>query len=546
MPAMENRRFMTIPAPRPRFSALDDAPPEDWSVLRALCAYRFVLAALLLTLQASGYIDNLFESVTSGLFRDVCLGYIAAAALLLATTFARRPGLPLQVYLHYAIDTSAIILLTYACNGIGSGLGMLLITPLVTCSLILPARTTLFLAALTTFSVFGEEIFRQLRMLPIGTESTSAGILGLALFATATAGNTIARRARHSEARAVRARRELSTLLQLNKRIVDTMQTGVLSVEADGRISLSNSAAQRLLDSGVIEGRLLASAAPALARALEAWRREEGRGTGREDAVDGLLLRFTALDAAPRHSARTLILLDDATRLRQHAQQLKLASLGQLTANVAHEIRNPLAAIAQAGELLAESTTTHPDDQQLIAVIGRQSARINRIVRDILSLSRSPTTRPEAIELRPWLTRCIQGYQETRPATMHPIDISDIPAHLRLYFDPDHLQRILHNLWSNSFEYARQGTRPAHIRMRAYGTAAGQTALIVADDGPGVAPEIVEHIFEPFFTTGRNGTGLGLYIARELCEYNRATLTYQARDGHASFCILCESSAPGA
>ncbi len=522
----------TVPNPPP---AWRDAAPEDWSVLRALCGYRFVLAALLLSLQASGYLDNLFETVANGLFRDVCLGYIAAAALLLATTFARRPNLPVQVYLHYAIDTTAIILLTYACNGIGSGLGMLLITPVVTCSLILPTRTALLLAALTTFSVFGEEIFRQLRLLSVGSESTSAGILGLALFATATAGNAMARRARRSEARAARARTELATLLQLNKRIVDTMQTGVLSIEADGRIGLSNTAARRLLTAGGIDHQPLASVAPALWRALENWR----NGENREDEVGGLLLRFSALDQGPRHAARTLVLLDDATRLRQHAQQLKLASLGQLTANVAHEIRNPLAAITQAGELLAESTASRPDDRELAAVIGRQGARIDKIVRDILSLSRSNAARPEVIDLQPWLARCIQAYRESCPAAALHLDTHKVPAQLRLCFDPNHLQRVLHNLWNNSAEHAGHGGHPVHVSMIAGHTAGGQPCLTVENDGPGIAPALAEHIFEPFFTTAHNGTGLGLYIARELCEYNRAVLSYQTHNGHACFRIMC-------
>lgn len=522
------------PPPRSRWWTSTHSTRQDWLILRALCAYRLVLAALLLLLQAGGYTHNFFDHIP-WLLRDVCFGYIVGAGLLLSTTLLQRPHLPAQAYLHFAIDLAAITTLVYACHGVGSGIGMLLITPVVACGLILPARAALFTAASGTLAIFAEEILRQYQAAPSSAESTAAGILGLALFVTAMAGNTIARRARRSEAWAVHASTELADLLQLNKHIVETMQTGVLTIETDGRVRLSNAAARRLLGTQAIENQSLAATAPRLANALDAWR----AGVPAEDEVGGILPRFMALDSGPRTATRTLILLDDATRLRQRAQQLKLASLGQLTANVAHEIRNPLSAIGHAGELLAESTALHDEDRTLVAVIERQSARINKIVTDILSLSRGTAAAPETIELRTWLPRCAQSYVEMHSTTACPIDVDGVRDDVRVRFDPHHLQRVLHNLWSNSFEHGGNDGRAVQVRVTAGYQAGGQPWLAVLDNGPGIPTATLEHIFEPFFTTARNGTGLGLYIARELCEYNQARLQYENATGHACFRILC-------
>ncbi|HEU0196852.1 MAG TPA: ATP-binding protein [Nevskiaceae bacterium] len=542
MPATQ---MTTAPPPRP---ATTDAPTthrlwhlsphtarQDWMILRALSIYRLILAALLLALQAGGFTPNFFSHINPTLFRDTCAVYVLAAALLLAGTFAMRPRQPLQTHLHFACDALAITLLVLACHGIESGMGVLLITPVVGCSLILPTRVALFNAAVATLLIIAEETLARPGGAGLGgSESTAAGVLGLMFFATAIAGSAMARRARHSEAIAVTARHEVTDLLQLNKHIVETMQTGVLTAEANGYVQLCNAAACQLLHIDDPTGRVLPEAAPHLASALDTWRRSAQLA----EEVDGVLPRFTALEDGPRTAARTLILLDDASQLRQRAQQLKLASLGHLTASVAHEIRNPLSAIGHAGQLLAEGCTANREERTLVAVIERQTARINKIVTDILSLSRSAAPTVQAIELQPWLQHCVRIYAEMHATELRPINLADVAPSLIVSFDDQHLQRLLLNLWDNSFEHGSKDGRRTIVSLEAGTLDSGQVWLDVVDNGPGIPANLVERVFEPFFTTARSGTGLGLYIARELCEYNRARLQYRTRDGHACFRIL--------
>lgn len=512
---------------------------EDWLILRALSIYRLILAALLLSLQATGYTPNFFDHITPWLFRQACIVYVAVAVLLLLPPLIHRPRLKAQVYLHFWVDALAITTLVYACQGVESGMGVLLITPVAACSLILGLRGALFNAAIATLLIFAEELLRQYGHGLSGADSTATGILGLVFFAIAISCTTIARRARRSEASAQRARERLARQLQLNKHIVDTMQTGVIVVDSNGYVSLSNSAACSLLEVDAITGTTLEDTAPEVAAALERWR----GGTQVEKEIGNVLPRFTALDVTPRKQARTLILLDDATQLRSRAQQLKLASLGQLTANIAHEIRNPLSAIGQAGQLLGEGTQLSEQDHRLLTVIERQGARIEKIVDDILSLSRSGSAQPESIALHPWLEHCTRLYAETHATQSRPIDTIGVVAGLHVCFDSHHLQRILFNLWNNSFEHGDRDGQP-RVWLKAGTQADGRPWLDVGDNGPGIADDVVEHIFEPFFTTARSGTGLGLYIARELCEYNQARLQYQDRDGHACFRIVFTAHNP--
>ncbi|HEX7382613.1 MAG TPA: ATP-binding protein [Nevskiaceae bacterium] len=531
--------------PQTKVAALDRpraAPPapsparvaEDWRILRALSVYRLILAALLLALHLSQYEQALFDHVTPWLFHAIAIGYAVVAVPLLGLSLAKHPRLPAQLHLHFLIDVVALISLVYACGGVESGIAMLLITPVVTCSLILPTRAALFNAAIATLLIFGEELFRQQGHALTGSESTAAGILGLIFFATATAGNAIARRARRSEALAEHASSELAELLQLNSHIVETMETGVLTVEADGHVRLSNASARHLLGVGAIDGQVLAAVAPGLGRCLANWRSHQAV----QDEVDGVLPRFMALEDASGPQSPTLILLDDAALLRQRAQQLKLAALGQLTANIAHEIRNPLSAIGHASQLLAESRDINADDRALVAVMERQSRRLDKIVTDILSLSRSGAAKPETIELRGWLQQCIQLHGEMHPSEACPINAEGVSAGLRVEFDSHHLQRILHNLWNNGMEHGRDAAQAAAITLTAGRLPNGRIYLDSRDNGAGVPADIVEHIFEPFFTTARSGTGLGLYIARELCEYNRARLQHVTGTGHGCFRIV--------
>ena len=495
---------------------------DDWRLLQSLGLYRLLLVILLVLLQESGAIAQLFEQILPKLFFITCRVYALLALPMVLMTVYRRPGLTTQVILNFVVDASAILTLVYASGGVSAGLGMLLVPSVVGASLLLSMRLGLLAASVGTLAMFGQEIARQFPHLYSPSDFTATGVLGVMFFVTATAASAVARRARASEALARQVGSEFADLSRLNEVVLDTMQTGVAVVDAGNQIRALNPAALRLLDAG--SERALALVSPGVAAALARWR--DGSASPEPPIAPSelggaeLLARFRRLAAGA--DAPVLVLLEDAARIRDQAQQIKLAALGRLSASIAHEIRNPLSAITHAGQLLAESPALSAEDRKLIDIVQRHGARINTIVKDVLDLSRGAAY-PQVFLLRTWLEQALSQYREAH-ANRQPKLLCE--ASLLARFDPHHLQQVLFNLLDNAWLHgARNGIEP-QVLIEARRLYLQGGALEVSDDGPGVPPEAAEQLFEPFFTTEAQGTGLGLYLARELCAYNQAKLSY--------------------
>lgn len=518
--------------------------PEDWRILRALSFYRLLLVTLQLSLYESGYLERIFDVFMPRWFYGTCVAYAVAALLLILPIVYRRPRVGVQAHVQFTADVLAILSMAYACGGVPSGLGMLVLMPAVGCSLVLSRRMAWVQAAGATLAVFGEEVVRQY---PVGYDTApfaQTGILGLMFFATSIAANAVAMRARKSEALVERVGSDLASLARLNQSVIEHMQTGVLVVEAGGRIRLLNNAAARLLEAE--PGQAIDQAAPDLSIALQGWREGQPAGgkplTPRPGAEE-IVPRFTRLGAG--ESAPVLILLENARALREQAQQMKLAALGRLSASIAHEIRNPLSAISHAGQLLAESPEMDSGDQRLLSMIQRHSERIDKIVKDVLTLSRRDAPAPAPIRLRAWLEQTVAQYREGYPGEPRPIRFDQVADDVAVRFDSAHLQQVLFNLWDNSFVHGAAGHERAVTVALASGRLRADSPphLDIRDNGPGIAAELHERMFEPFFTTAKSGTGLGLYLARELCEYNHARLSYRPQPDGACFRLVFAEAA---
>ncbi len=519
---------------RPVSDSAQHPTPEDWRILRALSFYRLVLVIVQLVLQQSGYLSRIFDGFKPGLFYAACVVYAVCAALLLLPIVYRRPRVELQAHGQFFVDTAAITALAYACGGVPSGLGMMMLTSAVGCSMVISTRMALVQAAGVTLVMFAEEVYRMYPEYDTGP-ITQTGILGLMFFATSLAANAVATRARKSEALAAQAGSDLASLAQLNESVIEHMQTGVAVVERGGSIRLLNAAAAQML--GARRGQALRDCAPGLSAALSEWRDApapggEGPVAPRPDA-DEVVPRFSKLgwdDDAP-----VLVLLDNAHALREQALQMNLAALGRLSAGIAHEIRNPLTAISHAGQLLAESDEFSPENQKLLTMIQRHSERIDKIIKDVLALSRRETSTPAAIRLRPWLEQAVTQYCEGYPGEMRVIRYDQVDAGFSMRFDASHLQQVLFNLWDNSFQHGGADGRRIEIELATGPVRDGTPWLEVRDNGPGIRPDLRDRVFEPFFSTAHAGTGLGLYLARELCAYNRARLAYRESPHGACF-----------
>lgn len=507
-----------------------DINPEDWRILRLLALYRLLLVAVLIILFHSGYSMQAFAELRINWFYNTCLVY-GMFALLLVPALYRFRNLLWHAHIHFGIDVLAGVSLIYSAGGVTSGLGILLITPAIGCSLVLSPRMAILQAATATLALLGEEIYRQLHQGLVAYEFTQTGLLGVMLFLSSGVSNAVATRARRSEALAERTGSELANLSRLNETIVERMQSGVAVLDDEGRFHQLNPVARAWLRAR--PGDALAEVSPALAQALKQWRSGARSDplplTPRSDGEE-VIPRFSRLGSGA--DAPVLILLESARAVQEQAQQIKLAALGRLSASIAHEIRNPLAAISHAGQLLNESPALSGEDRKLLDIVQRHGARIDKIVRDVLSLSRRDAAAPGVIELAPWLRQAVEQYREGRETSAR-LSKPELPEKFRVTFDANHLQQVLGNLWDNSIEHGGAGVSVSlSVRRLNRGSA---PVLEVADNGPGIPPALHERIFEPFFTTSAGGTGLGLYLARELCAYNQARLAYVPRERGACF-----------
>jgi two-component system sensor histidine kinase PilS (NtrC family) len=403
----------------------------------------------------------------------------------------------------------------------------LFITPVAGLSILLPRRVGVLIGALATLMLLGEEAYRFLRFQSETADFVQAGMLGLSYLIAALVANTLSTRASVSEALAARRKVALDNLAHINERIIAHMQIGVLVVNADNTLRLLNQAACQLL--GVrpgVTGKLLAGVAPGLSASYEAWRRRPtlgGEPVTAETHERVLLAHFSRLGTEV--DAPTLVFIEDASRVGEQAQQMKLAALGRLTASIAHEIRNPLGAISHASQLLSENRPAQAQDQRLLEIINRHSARINTIVENVLRLSRRGSTAPETLRLRAWLQQVTQEYHESRAAAPR-FDHEMIAPALEVRADPDQLRQVLYNLWDNAISHSGLNAERLVIQLSAdLWPESGKVHLDIYDNGRGIAPDLAASIFEPFYTTTHSGTGLGLYIARELCECNHAKLS---------------------
>ncbi len=517
------------------FSSPDSLPGLDadriWRPLRYLNLYRILLASLFVS---SYYFETNLPQLGNHdprLFIAVSIVYLLLASVASFAIHWRWLNFQHLTYGLVVLDIIALTLLMRASGGIASGLGMLLVVAIAGNSLLLGGRTSILFAAIATLAVLAEQVYAQISQ-TLPANYTQAGILGATLFATAFLAHVLSTRIRESEELAARRGVDLANLAQLNQHVIQRMQSGIIVVDAHSRIRLMNESAWHMLGlpSRSTTTRSLKVVSPELAEQLDAWRHHtlsEPRIFRSGGQSTDLLPSFTALGSDEQ--AGTLIFLEDTARMAQQAQQMKLASLGRLTASIAHEIRNPLGAISHAEQLLAEAVPDNPSDRRLLEIIHSNTTRVNDIIENVLQLSRRDRARPEDLPLKDWLTQFITEFTLSQGCAPEDISIHVEPADITVRMDASQFHQVLWNLCQNGLRYSRD--HPRQPRLTLHGgqqPGSSHAVLDVIDHGPGIAPADVQHIFEPFFTTDAKGSGLGLYIARELCEGNGARLSYIA------------------
>ncbi len=519
-----------------------EADETTWRTLAVFCGYRVVLAVFVAG--AFAFLNRFFNL---GIFAPAVVvptlaAYAAASLALLLPARLREPSLTIQVTAGVFVDVAAIVMLMYASGGVRSGLGVILLVSLAAAGLITRGRLAYFHAATAALAVLLEQTFQLWRNDAIPQDFVQAGLTAAAFFATAGLASALARYARTSEQIAEERKLDLANLSQINELVIRDMQDGILVVDAEGRIRQHNPRATQLLGS-FPQGRwpLLADYAPEVAALLAGWR------TGSESTfmqlrtprmAGELQVHFVPIGSG--NPAPTVVFVEDVGRMRQQAQQMKLVALGRLTASIAHEIRNPLSSIGHAAELMEEDRGLGDDEKRLLAIISSNVHRLDRIVQEVLYLNRRDRAQPESIDPASFFGNFAAEFCATEKCSPEILDVQVRTAQ-RLWFDRQHLDQVLWNIARNALRYCR--ARPGSIRIVVWpATAPGKLQVDVHDDGPGVSAEIQAHLFEPFFTTDTQGTGLGLYIARELCEGNGARLEYVENAAGGQFRISAKGA----
>jgi two-component system sensor histidine kinase PilS (NtrC family) len=509
-----------------RYSALFLAPEERtaesfWTSLRYFNVYRLCTAVVFFVTSLA--YDDLVGRHWPQMFRLVSAGYFFVGIAFLFAMRASRAHFNVQLSLQVAADIVAITLLMYASGGIRSGLGVMLVISLIAAAIVAQPRLSLLYAAVATIALLLEQGYWVLAHDVEPTNFVQPGLLAIGFFATVGVTSWLAQRVAANEALARQRGRNLAMQTRINQLVIEDMHDGVLVLDQEKRVVQHNPQAKRLLGAEALLGSQIDQVLP-------------GFGSASDFEVRGRHIGVRMLDAGGGEPF-SVAFLEDTTRSREQAQQLKLAALGRLTANIAHEIRNPLAAISHAAELLGEEKRSG-DKTRLTRIIRDNTLRLERLVSDVLQLNRRDRVAGERIALRAWLAGFVSEFvaNESLPAQRFAIECGTDAA---IDFDPEHLHQVMSNLLRNAVRHARQEPGSVRLKVAAY---AGRIELSVIDNGPGVPPSSQGQLFEPFFTTDSKGTGLGLYLARELCNANRALLEYVNDSAGAHFRILAREA----
>ena len=506
---------------------------QNLALFRVYVAYRSLLSIVLLIMLVNPSTRALVGSLSPGLYTTAALVYLATSIPLVGSLSTRLNESQTLMLLVFLVDIVAITLLADSSGGMTSGLpALLVITVAASAVLISNRKLAMLVAAVSVLAILLDTAWLIMRdVLNIGS-LFPAGLLGLLVFGVALMVQTIAHRLGRAEELARNRSSDLYNLQRLNEQIVQHMQTGILLVNNEGLVRVMNKSAMRLLtpERQITEqqGGQLEDYCVKLADQFKQWEHSgRHRATPFTVAEGGNPLIANFQELQPRVNHESLVFVDDYTPVTQHAQSLKLNSLGRLTASIAHEIRNPLGAISHAAQLLQESPDLAPSDSRMADIIQHHSERVNQIVESVMQISRREPPKPEQLLLESWLSAFVREYLNAlnRPAE---VIIDCDYKELLIEFDPENLQRIFSNLLDNALRHSKQetGKETARIHIDVDSTL-HQYQINMIDNGSGVAFADRAKLFEPFFTTMSEGSGMGLYLCKELCEINNADLDYR-------------------
>jgi len=528
----------------------DATTPYFFRVYRAFLTARATLAVMLILLLGALWTMG---TRSPPWVWGMALGYatLACAVWWLPSQRQRASDQQLSLRPRQALASVGVDLVFFAAlhylTGNSFNTQALLVLPVLMAAVLMPRIMALGTAAAATINLLAAAWVQALDAGTMTTLMTQAGLTGVGLFVIAVLANELAIRLAREE-RSARGSMELARQqAELNRLVIEEMSEGVMVVDRQGRVRTANPAARRLLSA-----RSQTPAAPFQLRGVPAWAplvHAIEHGLNRPLKAEGgqevrlrfddhslrdlrLRVRFTrGHPDQPDHAREEMcvMLLEDLRTVRARQRQDKLAAMGRMSAGIAHEIRNPLAAISQANALLLEDVAD-PAQHRLMSMVSDNVERLKRIVDDVMEVAPGAVQEVGAIDATAQVMAVCTEWARAAGLKLGEGSVLriEVPAEpLGVVFDAEHLRRVLVNLLDNARRYASQ--TPGAIHLRLDSRHAAQAFLSIASDGAPIPPDVEPYLFEPFFSTRSRGTGLGLYICRELCERYGASLDYRLR-----------------
>lgn len=499
-------------------------------VLRLYHLYRLVISLALVLLISSNFENQLLNFTQYRLFSYGSWAYLLLN--LFTLVFMPRAERFVSLLTLAILDIAILCLLFHTGGGTPSGLGNLIVVSVATANILLRRQIGLLIAALGAAGIIYSTFWLSLHNPDVSNQFLQAGLLGMLCFTAALFIQWLVRKLQASELMLRRQASTVANLEALNASIIERMRTGILVLDNQHSVLQANQAALNMLEARSLKGLPLAGPYQPLLQSFQAWQTNPALSPPsfqRSAQSPELQPGFVVLEQDGQQ--QLLIFLEDTRFYNQQAQQLKLAALGRLTAGIAHEIRNPLGAISHAAQLLGESEALQPADLRLSQIIQEQSARLNRVIENVLQLSRQNKPEPQLLDLKYWLYRYVNSWRENQHSTAE-LKLEVTGSQLQTRMDPQQLTQVLDNLVSNGLRFCQPVKGVAQLRLVLFRHPGLMLPILeVQDNGPGVAATEQSALFEPFVTSSKQGTGLGLYISRQLCEINQARLDYIDRPG---------------
>lgn len=521
-----------------RVQSLQNRSISILTILRFTVSLAFILTIFWIDQKTWLTLDNEL------LFFKFSFAYFIFSLFCIFLNLVKTPNLSISIPFQITIDIAFIILLMHAVGGVSSGFGVLLIIMIVIGSFTSNGRLALYYGAVASIGLLVEHSIQILLFAYPTISYTQPVLLSLGCFATAWLAHTLNTRMIESQKVASKRGVDLQNMSQINALITQEMQDGVIIIDQSLNIKHSNHQANQLLSlpDSQVSGLTLHSL-PDIAKLYLHWVNHQTEASIFNYQFNNheFKVRFMPIDVAqnPQLSG-SVIFIQDWSQLQSKAQQVKLAALGRLTAKIAHEIRNPLSAISHANQLLQEDIVDG-NNVRVLEIVEDNIHRIDKIIKDVLELNRRDRTRQQAVELNQFIMDFHHQFCAVEKVDPAGFTLSLLDTPQTALFDHRHLTQILWNLCSNGWEHSKKTTASLQLVLKLVDV--NLLHIVITDDGDGVTEENKAKLFEPFFTTKSTGSGLGLYISRELAEANGAALQYQAiTEGTAFILQLNQSS----